>query len=506
MPVKLKEKNSFDTIKSAVDRAVNIIKPTYGPAANKVIISRFTHKLAVDDGVQIARDLEFEDKEENAVLDIVRETAVRTNDRIGDGTTSSLIVLQAIIEEISKKARIEGGKIEKELKEGLEEFKKQMLAQARPVKTKEDLLKVAKISFNDQKIATTIAEVWHKMGRDGVVTVDRSGTMETISETEEGIKINRGYISPYMVNIPNKMESLIEKPYILITDFRLTEVNDILPIMNELVAQQIFQLVLICDNIEQNALATAIVNKMQGKFNLVAINKPSDDESNTALEDIAMMVGARFFSMKKGDKLQEAKIADLGRAERFISRREESIIVGPKGNKKTFEKAIKDLKTAILLAKTEDYKNKLQARLARITNKVGVIKVGAATENESKALQFKVDDAVNAVHAAYQSGVVRGAGLALANIKTKSEILNQALKAPFRQLKENMGIDSHRPLSKDEAINVVTGEIGNYMKVGVMDPVDVLIAGVESAVSIASILVTTQGMIVEIQEKQNNQN
>lgn len=504
MPIKLVEKNAFDVIKKTVDKAVNIIKPTYGPAANKVIISRFTHKLAVDDGVQIARDLEFQDPYENAVLNIIRETAVKTNDRIGDGTTSSLIVLQGLIEEISKKARIEGGKIEKELKDALEDFKKQMLKQARPVKTKADLLKVARISFNDPKIAETIAEVWFKMGPDGIVTVDRSGTMETTSEVEEGIKVNRGYISPYMVNIPNKMEALIEKPYILMTDFRLTEVNDILPIMNALVAEKIFQLVLICDNIEQNALATAIVNKMQGTFNLVAINKPTDDESNTALEDIAMMVGAKFFSMKKGDKLNEAKIEDLGRADRFISRREESVIVGPRGDKKDIEKAIKDLKFAILGAKTEDYKKKLQERLARITNKVGVIKVGAPTENESKALQYKVDDAVNAVHAAFKSGVVCGAGLALANIKTKSEILNAALKAPFRQLKENMGIDSHDPLAKDEALNVVTMEQGNYMDVGVMDPVDVLIAGVESAVSIANILASTQAIIVEEAEKKEN--
>lgn len=494
--IKVIQRDSFAIIMSAVNKAVDLIKPTYGPAANKVIISKVTHKLVVDDGVQIARDLEFDDAVENAVLSVVRETAIRTNDRVGDGTTGALIMLQSIIQEVSKITRIDGRKLEKELKAGFEEAKAQLLKSAKPVKTKEDLLKVARISFDDPKIAEIIADTWHKIGPDGLVTVDRSGTMETRAELTDGIKIERGYISPYMVTDSSRMEAIVEKPYILITDYRLTEVNDILPVMNALVNKQIFSLIVICENIEQNALATAIVNKMQGKFNLIAINKPNDTDG-VLLEDLALMTGAKVFSATKGDKLETAGIADLGRAERFISRRTESVIVGPMGKKETIKKAIQDLNLAILGADTDRDREPLKKRLASFSNKVAVIKVGAATENEVNALKYKVDDAVHATQAAFKNGVVCGAGLALSRLKTSSDLLNEALQAPFKQLKLNMGIDTHRPLKENEAINAVTGDIGNFMEVGVLDPVDVLIAQVESAVSIAGLLITTSGMVVE---------
>jgi chaperonin GroEL len=494
MKINVIQKDTFEIIRSAVNKTVNLIRPTYGPASNKVIISKVTHQLVVDDGVQIARDLEFDDANENAVLKVVREAAIRTNDRVGDGTTSSLIMLQAIIEEVAKLSRRDGRKIEKQLKKGFEEAKKQLLASARPIKTKEELVKVARISFDDPKVAEIIAATWYELGKDGVVTVDRSGTMETFADVAEGITMKRGYLSPYMITNPQRMEALIEKPYIMITDYRLTEVNDIITIMNKLAAKQIFQLVLICDNLEQNALATAIVNKMQGKFLVVAINKP---EGDTTLEDIALMTGARMFSEKKGDKLEEADIADLGRADRFICHRTDSVIVGPRGKKDVIKKAIADLNSAILLEQKVAEKYEMQKRLANFTNKVAVIKVGAPTENEVTALKYKVEDSVNAVKAALKGGVVCGAGLALSRLVTSSELLNEALKAPFRQLKENTGIESHRELKEDEAINATTGKIGNFLEVGVVDPVEVLLAGVDSAISIASLLITTTGMIVE---------
>lgn len=497
MPIKVIQRDTFETIRSAVNKAVDLIKPTYGPASNKVIISKVTHKMIVDDGVQIARDLEFEDAAENAVLSLVRETAIKTNDRVGDGTTGALIMLQAIIGEISKITHVDGRAIEKELKAGFEEAKAQLQKLSRPVKTKQDLLKVARISFDDPKIAEIIAETWFNIGKDGIVGVDRSGTLETISELTEGIKINRGYISPHMITDPARMEATVEKPYILITDFRLTEVNDILPIMNALVNKQIFNLILICDNIEQNALATAIINKMQGKFNLIAINKPVDDGQGTTLEDFALMCGAKVFSMTKGDKLETAMISDLGRAERFTAKQKESVIIGPKGKKADIQKAITDLKAAELLAPTEKDKEALRKRLGLFTNKVALIKVGAPTENEVNALKYKVDDAVNATKAAFKGGVNCGAGLGLSRLKTSSAILNEALQAPFKQLKLNVGLDSHKDLRENEAINVVTGETGNFMQVGVIDPTDVLIAQLESAVSIASLLVTTSGMVIE---------
>lgn len=496
MSVKLVTKDSFDVIRTAVNKAVDIIKPTYGPSSNKVIISKFTHKIVVDDGVQIARDLEFEDIGENAVLNIVRETAIKTNDLVGDGTTSSLIMLQAIIEEVAKLSDFDGHLLEKELKIGFEEAKTQLLKSAKPVTTKAELLKVAKISFDNSEVAEIVADTWFSIGKDGVLTVDRSGTMHTVAEMTEGIKITGGYLSPYMITNPSRMEALIEKPYILVTDYRLTEVNDILPIMNLLVEQKIYNLVLICDNIEQNALATVVLNKIKGQFNLVAIAKPADEVANS-LEDIGLMTGAKVFSMKKGDRLEKATIADLGRATRFISKRTESVIIGGKGKKEDITQAIKDLNLNILMADKPKDKEMFVKRLAKFTNKIAVIKVGAATENEVNALRYKVEDAINAVHAAFKGGVVCGAGLGLSRLNTSSEILNKALQAPFKQLKVNMGLDNIKPLKAEEAINVITGETGNFMKVGVIDPVDVLIAGIESAVSIATLLMTVTGMIVE---------
>ena len=356
---------------------------------------------------------------------------------------------------------------------------------------------MARISFDDEKIAQLIAEAWHKLGTNGVLTVDRSGTMDTFVEMSDGITINRGYISPFMITNPQRMECVVEKPYILFTDYRLTEANDVIGIMNQLAAKQILNLVIIAENIEQNALATLIVNKMQGKFNAVAINAPTGDNQTVILEDMATMTGGKVFSEKKGDKLETATLADLGRADRFIARRTESVIIGPRGKKSEIQKCIVNLNMAIVNEKRESDRKGLENRLAKFSNKIGVIKVGAPTENEVNALKYKIEDAVNATHAAFKGGVVAGGGIALANLKTSSEIMNEALQVPFRQLKNNVGFGSHRTLKNGEAINVVTGEIGEWQKVGVMDPVDVLIAQIESAVSIASLLVTTTGMIVE---------
>lgn len=503
--IKIIQKDTLDIIKSAIDKAVNLIKPTYGPSSNKVIISKVLNKMTVDDGVQIARDLELEDPAENAVWNEAKHTAIRTNDRVGDGTTGALIMLQAIIQEATRSNKIDGRKIENELKKGVAEAKEQLLKMAVPIKTLGDLEKVSRISFDDENISKVIAKAWHTLGEDGILTVDRSGTMETFSDITEGIKIDRGYISPYMVT-NDRMEGVIEKPYILITDYRLTETNDVLGLMTEMAKKNITNLVIIAENIEQHALATIIVNKLQGKFNVIAVNAPfSGPERTVFLEDLALMTGAKLFSESKGDKLDLAQLKDLGRADRFISRKDTSVIIGPRGNKKEIEKAILDLNVSINTEQNANEKKKLQNRYARLAGKIGVIKVGGSTESEERATRYKVDDAIHAVHSAFKGGVVPGAGLALASIETSSEVLNAALKVPFRQLKENVGIGEHKPIAKGEAMNVVTGKIGKFTEVGVMDPVEVLIAGIESAVSIASLLLTSSGMIVEEPKKPDQQ-
>lgn len=500
--IKIIKDGTFDTIRSAVNRTVDFVRPTYGPASNKVIVSKVLNKMVIDDGVQIVRDLELPDQAENAVLNVIREVAVKTNDRVGDGTTSSLIMLQAIIDQVAKKRRWDGRRIEIELKRGLEEAKEQLRAQARQIKTKEELKKVARISFDNEAIAEMIAEIYAKLGRDGMITVDKSPTLDTAYEMSEGITIDRGYISPYMIINPERMESVLEKPYILITDYRLTEANDILPIMNEMAKENKRELIIVAENVEQGALATAIVNKLQGKFLVIAITAPKNGEDRKIfLEDIALMTGARMFTESKGDKLEEAKVKDLGRAERIIVRRDDTVIIGPKGKKADIATSINALRTAIDSEPKESRKKELQTRLAHFTNTIAVIKVGAPTENEQKALKYKVDDAVNAVKEAYRGGVVAGSGIALAGLETSSPILNEALKYPARQLRENMGLDGDPDMHPDHVLNVVTGKSGKFMDVGVADPVEVLIAGVESAVSIASVLLTSTGMIVEAPKK-----
>lgn len=498
-------KDPFSIIQSAVRKAAAVVKPTYGPASNKVIISKTTHFLHVDDGVQIMRDLKFDDPNEDAVLKEIRSTAVKTNDRVGDGTTSSIIMLDAIIEQVGRKVKWDGHKIEAELKAGAVEAKKQLEAMASPVKTLDDLKKVARVSFDDEKISTIIAETWHKLGPDGVVTVEGGAGYETTTEIADGLKFSRGYISPYMITNQQRMEAVIEKPYILLTDYRLTEAGDVLPIMEALAQKQIFSVVIIAENIEQSALATLIVNKMQNKFTAVAINTPPAENPTQLLEDIAKLTGGKLISMHKGDKLQDVKIEDLGRAERFVAYRDSSAIIKPKSTKKLVDATIAEIRASIDAEKDPKTKLQHQKRLAFFASKVALIKVCGPTQEEQRALQYKVEDAVNAVKAAYKGGIVAGAGLSLASLHTSSDILNQALQYPFRQLMENMGLNNKieeftlpgAKGTKIYALNVRTGKRGPYAEVGVVDPVDVLIAGIESAVSIASLLVTTSGMIVE---------
>ena len=508
--VKVIREQTFEIIKSAVNKMVDMIRPTYGPASNKVIIDKIPYRMVVDDGVQIARDFELSDPAENTIVKLVREVLTKTNDRVGDGTTGAAIILQAIINEVARKTKFDGRKIELELKQGLEDFKKQINKSTVQIKTKEELKKVALVSFDNEKIAEMIANLFYKIGKDGIVTIDRSPTMETFVETTDGIKLDTGYISPYMVTNPNKMESMIENPYILITDYRITETSDILPLLNKMAGENKYNLVIIAENVEQQALATLVINLKHvinpqtnnpGVMNSVAVCAPKSTNQKVLLEDIALMTGAKMFTASKGDKLELAEIADLGRAERFISYREESIIVSPKGKKKDVNDAVINLKMAITNESNEKNRKEIENRLAMFTNTLAVIKVGAPTENEQKALRYKVDDAVNSVKSAFKNGVVAGSGLSLSNIKTSSPILNEALKYPARQIRENMGIDEDNNLDDGQALNVVTGKRGQFMEVGVVDSAEVLIAGVESAVSIASILLTSCGIIVEHQKK-----
>ena len=513
--VKITQDKTFEVIRTAVNKAVDFVRPTYGPASNKVIIDKMAYRMIVDDGVQIMRDLEFTDPSENAVLKIVRETAVKTNDRAGDGTTSSLITLQGIINEVSRQGKWDGRKIERELKAGLEEAKSQLIKSKKALKTKEDLKKVALIAYDNEEIAGMLADLYFKLGPDAMITVDRHPLMKTEIENTAGIKWPNGYISPYMVNNPDRMECVLENPYILVTDYRMTEDKDILPLMNKLAQSGNAEgkrkaLVVIAENVEQNALATMVINLPQvfnpnlrapGQMPSVAIVAPKVDQREVVLNDIAIKTGGKFFAASQGFKLEDVQINDLGRADKVIVKQGETLIVGPRGKKADIEKSINQLRKTIESTKDEKEKTFAKHRLGMFTDSVAVVKIGAPTENEQKALKYKVEDTVNSIRAAINNGVVCGAGIALANIQTSSRILNEALQYPHRQLMQNMGLDIPIAMEKGHVMNVVTGETGNFMDVGVIDPVDVLIAGIESAVSIASVLITSTGILVEYQKE-----
>jgi len=497
--VTLVQDKTFDVVLSATNKLANFVKPTYGPAGNKVIISKVLYSTVVDDGVSAAREFELPDVAEQAVVKVIREVATRTSDRAGDGTTGATIMLQALVNEVSRKSNRSGRKIAAELKKGFEDLRTALKDSARPIETKEDLIKVARISFDDAQVAEMIADIYWKLGKDAVVTVERSQGMDVTSKVTEGISFDRGYISPYMIN-NDRMECELENPLILMTDYRITEVGDILPIMSKMAQAEKRKLVIIAENVESHALSTLIVNKLQGKFESVAIVAPSAGDRTVTLEDMALMLGAKVFSNGKGDRIEKAELADLGSCERITVRRNETLLVGPKGDKANIAVAITTLRASLENEKDERQKKEIEKRLGMFTQSIACIKVGAPTENEQKALKLKIENAVKSTQAAFRGGVVAGSGLALARVETSSPLLNLALQYPHQQVCDNMGV-LPEPLEGETAKNLVTGEVGDFLAVGVADPVDVLIAGVESAVSIASVLVTSHAMIVEETKK-----
>lgn len=456
--MKITQEKTFDTIMSAVDKLVSLVKHTFGPNGNKVLIGKNGFVSVLDDGVQIAKDLELEDEAENYVLKLIREVAVKTNERVGDGTTASLIMLQAILKE-AKASGQEPRQIVTELNIGLKEAIAQIRKQSRAIETKVDLEKVARISFDNQEIAQLLSEIIFKLGKDGLINVQPSQGSNIESEIVAGYKINQGYVSPYFANQSDKC--IIEDAVVLVTDKAFYNNQEIVPIMEKVLASGKTNLVIFCKAFEGEALSTAIINKLKGSFKTLAI-----EVEGQQLDDIALLTGATHCLI--GTKIE---LTDLGTAKRIVSKIEDTVIIDGGGDKDTIAQTIEEFK--------KDPTNDI--RIANLTSSVAVIKVGATTESEAKALQFKIEDASNAVKVAYQGGVVAGAGTTHASLKTSSTILNKALCYPKNQLEENLGIVL---LTED-----------------IIDPTEVVIAGIESAVSIACLLLTTKGIITDVKQK-----
>ena len=453
--MKIIQENTLETILNAVNKLAELVKPTYGPASNKVIIGKGLYASVLDDGVQIAKDLELEDEAENYVLKLIKEVAIKTNDRVGDGTTSSIILLQAILSE-AVKSKLTPREIVDNLDKGLKEAVKTIREQSKSIKAKEDLEKVARISFDNEEISQLLSDIIFEIGEEGLIDVQASQGATVESEVVAGFKVDNGFVSPYMITEGDKC--VIEDATILVTDGSFHMNQELVPVLERVVAKGKNNLVIFCKEFTGEALSTAIVNKLKGGFRCLAIQT-----TGAKLDDIAVFTGARHVLLNT--KIEDT---DFGFAKKVVSRIEDTVIIDGSGDTKAY---VEDLKA----------QGGNESRVANLTNAVAVIKVGAKTESEAKALQFKVEDASNAIKVAYKGGVVSGAGTTLAKLKTSSDILNKAMKYPNKQLKVNMGDFE------------VTDNI--------IDPAEVVIAGIESAVSIAKLLITTTGIIYETNDK-----
>lgn len=481
MPKKYSQQ-TWPIIVKAVNALCDFVRPTFGPAQNKVILQQGRQIGVLDDGVSTSNEFELEDELENAVIKVIKEVAKKTNERVGDGTTGSLIILQGLIKEIGTPK--DSNKTTVELQQGLAEFKAQIQKLSQTIDSKEKLVRVAYIAFNNEPIARIIAETLWEVGHEGITTIEESDSLETTHEIVKGLQLPKGFKNPYFINNPEKAEVYLTKPYILVSDKEIVDAKEILPILDKVIKSGNRQLLVLADDIRGEALAVLIINKVKGNAMFCAVDAPYySNKKYEGLMDVAALTGASFKTGIVQD-LTKLELEDLGMAERIIITKDSTTIVGGKG--KELESYVKEIRALIKTAKSELDKTRMEERLAKLTSGVAVIKVGGATENEMKWLRYKVEDAVNAAKVAYKSGVVKGAGITLSEIKTSSSILNKALKKPFEQLKENLGVKEIK-LNND-----------------VFDPVEVLIAQVESAVSIISLLISTKGILVDANEKDGN--
>ncbi len=517
------------TLKTGLDKVANAVKVTLGPKGRNVVLGQgFGSPTVTNDGVTIAKTIELEDVIENIGAEIIKEVASKTNDIAGDGTTSAVLLTQAIATEGLK--NVAAGANPLALRKGIVLAKdavvKSLKAVSKPISTKDEKAQVATISAGDAEMGNLIAEVMEEVGRDGAITVEESKTFGLSKEIVKGLQFDRGYISHYMVTDSEKMDAAIEDPYILITDKKISSLQEILPILEKVVKTGKKELVIVAEDVDGDALATLIVNKLKGIFNALAIKAPGfGDRKKEMLEDIAIVTGAQVISEEKGMKFENAELEMLGRARKVISTKENTTIVEGKGEKQEIEKRVALIKKQIADATSEFDKEKLQERLAKLAGGVGVLKIGAATEVEQKLKQLKLEDALNATKAAIEEGIVPGGGVALLRAQAALEaleaqgdeltgvnILRRAIEEPVRQIAQNAGIDGAVVAHKvkegkdDFGFNAGTMAYENLIKTGVVDPTKVVRTALENAVSAASVLLTTEALVADIPEKKDVHN
>ncbi len=519
-----------EAMKRGVDQLANAVKITLGPRGRNVVLDKgYGTPTITNDGVTIAKEIELKDKFENIGAELVKEAASKTNDVAGDGTTTAVVLAQAMIAEginlINSGAN--GLVLKRGMDKAMAKVSEILKKNSKPV-TKEKIKDVAVISANDEEMGSLIAEVIGKVGKEGVVTVEEAQTLGVDYELVEGLQFDRGYVSPYMVTDTERMEAVLEKPYILITDKKISSLQEIMPLLEKVVKSGNKNLLIIADEVEGEALATLVVNKLRGIFNVLAVKAPGfGDRRKELLEDIAAVAGGEVISEDKGMKLENADINVLGEAKRIIANKDNTTIVGGAGSKPEIEKRIKQIKAQLEKTESEFDKEKLQERLAKLSGGVAVIKVGAATEVEMKEKKFKIEDAISATKAAIEEGIVSGGGVALfeaaREIKgSKSagavefgdeakgiNLVINALESPMSVIAKNANKDDSeviRTISNKEkgvGFNAVTGEYVDMVKDGIIDPLKVTRTALQNAVSVASMLLTSEVLVADLPEKNN---
>jgi chaperonin GroEL len=528
-------------IKKGIDAAVNAIKVTLGPTGRTVIIDRgYGTPTISDDGVTVAKAIELTDKFENIGASLIQEVANRTNEEAGDGTTTATVLAHKMIEVAFDRLGETDFSKANDVKRGMDRAVQFVVAELnkvkKEIKSKEEVEQVATISSLDAEVGKLISEAMEEVGHDGVITVEEGQTIGIEKEVVKGMRFDKGFVSAYMVTNAERMEAVWDNPAILITDKKITSVQDILPLLEKVVQSGKKDLVIIAEDIEGEALATFILNKIRGIFNVLAVKAPGfGDRRKETLSDIAVLTGGQVITEELGLKLESTDLSALGRARKVISTKEHTTIVDGQGDKKVIDARVAQIKAELKNTTSDFDKEKLQERLARIAGGIGVIKVGAFTETEMKAKKFKIEDALNATKAAVEEGIVIGGGAALAKIAPKlakhiaesgkfspnqkigAEMVQVALEAPLRQISENTGLPAEKIVAHVQASEVSEGyDFSEYeesdwakgkkdlMKAGIVDPVKVTRLALENAVSIASTLVTAEAIIVDKPEEKKD--
>ena len=507
----------------ALERGVNAladaVKVTLGPKGRNVVLEKkFGAPTITNDGVTIARDIDLEDAFENMGAQLVKEVATKTNDVAGDGTTTATVLAQAMVREGMKNVAAGANPmvIKKGIKAAVDVLVEELKTVSQKVQTKSAKAQVASISAGDEEIGGLIADAMEKVGDDGVITVEESKTMETCLETVEGMQFDRGYISPDMVTDPDKMETVLSNPYVFITDRKITMIQDIMPVL-EKVVQQGRELLIIAEDIEGEALATLVVNRLRGTFKAVAVKAPGfGDRRKAMLQDIAILTGAAVISEEVGRKLDSATVADLGSASQVRVTKDLTTIVDGAGKKEDIAARVAQIRTQIPETTSDFDKEKLQERLAKLAGGVAVIKVGAATEVELKDKKLRIEDALNATRAAVAEGIVAGGGVALLQVqaalnkiqstgdeKTGVEIVRRAIEEPVRQIAFNAGlegaviVDTIKRSESGIGFNALTEEYVDMIAAGIVDPTKVTRSALQNAASIAAMILTTETLVAD---------